>query len=125
MSGVFRSLSSGVRTKMTQLRSRTALARVHAVENFAEIEMEEMHRRVPKDTGDLDDSGYIGPVVLLPNGVIRITLGFNIFYAVYVHEDLEAFHPNGEAKFVESVLNESKKYFNERVVADMKKEMGL
>jgi hypothetical protein len=36
------------------------------------------------------------------NDIISILCGFNINYAVYVHEDLEAFHPNGgKAKFLE------------------------
>lgn len=31
----------------------------------------------------------------------RVVVGFTAQYAVYVHENLEAFHPVGQAKFLE------------------------
>jgi len=36
-------------------------------------------------------------------------------YAVPVHEHLDVVHPNGQAKFLESVLNESRSTMLERV----------
>ena len=36
-------------------------------------------------------------------------------YALYVHEDLEAFHATGEAKFIESVILESRPFMASRV----------
>lgn len=36
-------------------------------------------------------------------------------YAIYVHEDLTAFHHVGEAKFIESVINESRPFMAARV----------
>jgi len=36
-------------------------------------------------------------------------------YAIYVHEDLEAFHEVGQAKYIESVLLESRPYMAQRV----------
>lgn len=38
-------------------------------------------------------------------------------YALYVHEDLEAFHKTGQAKYIESVLLESRPYLAARVAA--------
>ena len=38
-------------------------------------------------------------------------------YAIYVHEDLGAFHPVGDAKFMESVLNESRPFLAKRIAA--------
>lgn len=32
---------------------------------------------------------------------IRLVVGYHAPYAIYVHEDLEAFHPVGQAKFLE------------------------
>lgn len=36
-------------------------------------------------------------------------------YAVYVHEDLDAFHATGQAKFIESVILESRPHMAARV----------
>lgn len=36
-------------------------------------------------------------------------------YALYVHEDLEAFHATGQAKFIESVILESRPFMASRV----------
>lgn len=36
-------------------------------------------------------------------------------YAIYVHEDLEAFHKVGQAKFLESVILESRPHMGARV----------
>lgn len=40
-------------------------------------------------------------------GEIGVELGYTANYAVYVHENLEAFHDDGEAKFLESVIIEN------------------
>ena len=37
-------------------------------------------------------------------------------YAVYVHEDLDALHASGQAKFIESVILESRAYMAQRVL---------
>lgn len=36
-------------------------------------------------------------------------------YALIVHEDLEAHHATGQAKYLESVINESTPYMAERI----------
>lgn len=33
-------------------------------------------------------------------------IGYSTPYAIYVHEDLEAYHPTGQAKFIERVVRE-------------------
>lgn len=35
---------------------------------------------------------------------LRLVVGYNASYAVHVHEDLQVFHPNGQAKFLEIPL---------------------
>jgi hypothetical protein len=98
-----------------------------AVYEFGQVEMKEMKRRVPVDTGTLKDSGFVEKPVR--DGMnVRLTLGFGgaaEAYAIYVHEDLEAVHRVGEAKFVESVLNESTPYFAVRVAQSLYRELGL
>jgi len=83
----------------------------------AQIEMTESKRRCPVATGALKGSG----TVFRPerNGrTVSVTLAYGGVaapYAIYVHEDLSAHHPNGEAKFLESVLLESAPFMASRV----------
>lgn len=79
----------------------------------AKIELAETRRRVPVDTGRLRDSGFVA--TFRRNTVTSVEIAYDTPYAVYVHEDLEAYHPNGQAKFVESVLKESAPYLGERL----------
>lgn len=72
----------------------------------AEIEMTESKSRVPVKTGALRASGHVHEPEILPHEIL-VRLGYDAPYAVIVHEDLEAHHVNGEAKFLESVLRES------------------
>lgn len=56
-----------------------------------------------------------------------LTFGDEIVdYAVYVHEDLEANHATGQAKFLQSVLEESAPYMDQRIARriDLKKVVG-
>jgi len=80
----------------------------------AKIELKEAQRRVPYDTGKLHDSGKVLPPIRTQNRIL-VPIIFDAPYAVYVHEDPDAFHPNGQWKFLESVLNESAPHMAERV----------
>jgi hypothetical protein len=80
----------------------------------AEIEMTESKRRCPVDTGRLRASGHVADPERHGRN-ISVELSYGTDYAVYVHENLEAHHPVGQAKFLESVLNESAPHMLERV----------
>ena len=59
---------------------------------------------VPVDQGPLRASGHVDDPVVKGDEV-TVTLGYGnsaVEYAVYVHEDLNAFHPTGEAKYLET-----------------------
>lgn len=59
--------------------------------------------------GSLRASGQVHPPER-HGGDISITLSFGneiVDYAVYVHEDLEAHHATGQAKYLEQPLNEA------------------
>lgn len=43
----------------------------------------------------------------------ELAVGFAAPYAVFVHENLVAFHPNGEAKFLERVIREEGRELSE------------
>jgi len=83
----------------------------------ARIETDEARRRTPVDTGTLEASGHVeGPVVRQGGVEVAIVFGGAASaYAIYVHENLEAFHPHGEAKFLERTLTESAPYLADRV----------
>src|SRR5260370_1010768 len=62
----------------------------------------------PVLTGNLRASGVVQEPVRTPDA-IELTLSFGdtaVDYAIYVHENLEARHPNGQAKFLEQPLVE-------------------
>ena len=81
------------------------------------VEQKESMRRTPVDTGALRASHTTTlPKIDGRNVQVSIEVGGPAApYALYVHEDLEADHPVGQAKFLESTLNESRPYFAARL----------
>lgn len=82
-----------------------------------QIEMTESKRRCPVDTGTLRASGFVAEPMRSGKN-ISVTLSYGgaaETYAIIVHEDLEANHRVGQAKFLESVLNESRSSMAERI----------
>jgi len=85
------------------------------------VEKPESMARTPVRYGDLRDSHTTrGPVIRMNKISAWIEVGEGLDYAVRVHEDLEAFHPVGQAKFLESTMNESAPYILRRVAARIK-----
>lgn len=88
----------------------------------AQIEMTESKKRVPVDRGVLRASGTVHEPER--NGKnISVTMSYGgaaIDYAVYVHENPDAFHKVGQWKYLESVLNESRPYMAGRIAARLK-----
>ena len=88
----------------------------------AQIEMTEAKRRTPVDTGRLRASGRVA-LPVREGRRISVTLSFGgaaAPYAIYVHENLEANHASppfggGQAKFLESTINESAPYMLARI----------
>lgn len=90
-----------------------------AMREEAEIEMTEAKKRTPVKTGALRASGtVVGPEHEGSDVVVRMHFGnASVDYAFKVHEDLESFHRNGQAKFLESVLLESRRFLADRIAA--------
>jgi hypothetical protein len=82
-----------------------------------QIELTEVKKRTPVDTGALRASERIeGPIREGRRIYIYIVAGGpSVEYAFAVHEDLEAFHKIGEAKYIERPLNESAPYMSDRI----------
>ena len=107
-----------------QLKHR--LTRIHdglgfemgiALYEEAKIDLTEAIKRTPEKTGELKRSGKLGEILIRAKTVaVDISFGGDTApYAVYVHEDFAAFHPKGQAKFLESVLLESAPFMAERL----------
>lgn len=84
-----------------------------------QIERGESMKRTPVKSGVLKGSHEVhDPVRSGQNISVEITVGGPaIDYAVPVHEDLEAFHHVGQAKFLESTIMESAPFMAQRVAA--------
>ena len=111
---------TGVAAMAAKIRSVEASFRDNvaaALYAEANIELTESKRRVPVDTGILRASGHVQEPVWSGKS-ISVTLAYGgdaEGYAVVVHEDLDAFHPHGSAKYLESVLKESQPHMKARV----------
>ncbi len=82
------------------------------------VELPEVYRRTPLDKGPLRESLRVDGPHIIPGRQIQGGIaagGPTAPYAIYVHEDLEADHPIGEAKFIESTLRESSPHLGRRV----------
>jgi hypothetical protein len=115
---------SEMKTKLLMLSRGSREAAIEGVDIFGNTEMNEMQARVPVKTGELKSSGYVDRPVVRGTHITQ-EMGFTAEHAMVVHEDLEAFHYNGEAKFMESVHNESEPYFATRVGNYVKRKLGL
>lgn len=91
-----------------------------ALYDEALLTLEESNTDVPVDTGNLRASGY----VKRPNRLGNVHIGYAAGYATYVHENLEAYHPVGKAKFLEDVIKKRRKGFMGRIRYSIKRKTG-
>lgn len=71
----------------------------------------------PLDTGALRNSGHVQLPVITPQQV-TVRMGFGgaaASYAIYVHENLTARHPVGQAKYLEVPVNRARKGLAKRI----------
>lgn len=83
--------------------------------------------RTPVEYGTLRDSGLVEHPKT-SGGTTSVTVGFGsaaAHYAIYVHEDLTAHHDVGQAKFLESAINEASAIFIEDVSARLARALGM
>ena len=79
----------------------------------------------PVLTGSLRASGQVASPEVRSEGA-RVTMGFGnsaVGYAVHVHENLQAHHPVGQAKFLEQPLNEARNGMDARLAAELRAEI--
>lgn len=78
--------------------------------------------RVPIDTSDLRNSGRVEMQKegrLTVAAVLYGGIGRTDEYAVVVHEDMDAYHPVGQAKFLESAMKDSQKAVTDKIITDL------
>jgi len=56
---------------------------------------------------------------------IFVVVSASMDYAFYVHEDLEAYHPHGQAKYIEQPLTESAPHMADRIAARIELNKAL
>ncbi len=111
-------LLTNVERIAADLRERIAGAMVAEAETI----MAEAKGLTPVDTGALRASGHVNPPDVTGDSV-TVTMGFGgpaIDYAIFVHENLEAHHPVGQAKYLEQPLMASAKDLPARIAARVK-----
>lgn len=103
--------------KLSNLVRNIPTEEAQALYAEAQIERTESMRRTPVDEGNLRASHVVQAPIQTPQDVsVTIAVGGPAApYAVHVHENLEANHPSGQAKFLESTLKESAPYMGQRV----------
>jgi len=104
---------------MAAITPRKVEAAVYQVGNQA---LTESKKRVPVDTGDLKRSGQIDEPVVSANQ-ISVRMGYGdtaVDYALIVHEDTTANHPNGQSHYLSSVIDELRPEFLSKVEARLK-----
>ena len=97
------------------------------------VTLELARSRTPVETGDLKKSGRLGDYTISGyESSIPIIFGEGLTsrnpngYAIYVHENLRAQHPNGgQAKFLESAVLERILDKSKRVAANIKLERAM
>lgn len=90
-------------------------------QELRDVEVPECQRIVPVLTGALHDTiRAIGPFFEGNRISAAITAGSDeVDYAEKVHEDLDAFHPHGQAKYIEEPFLEARPFLGARVAKRM------
>jgi hypothetical protein len=104
-------------------RAKEALGKQLYLE--AEGIMAQSKELVPVDTGALRSTGIVSPPVI-EGDLVSVELGYGgpaAPYAVIVHENLEAHHPHGMAKYLEVPFDAAKRGMLDRVAAGIREEV--
>lgn len=93
--------SSDFQNKLSMAILKETVNQDKILKDITQIIYDESNKLAPKDTGKMIENSEI---IKTPDGYDIV---YKEDYSVYVHEDLEARHPNGEAKFLEKAVNKS------------------
>ena len=98
-----------IQTALAQSGPEGVKIAARALRNEAQEAFAISQDEVPVDTGALKGSGRVRPdsgVFTRGNEVyVELTYGSTaVEYGIYVHENLEAYHPHGKAKYLEDPM---------------------
>jgi hypothetical protein len=110
--------AAAMKKKFERLKEKLPDEVGRALYEETQIEEKEVVRRTPKETGDLRSTVHIVGPIREGRTVYCLILagGPDAPYAFIVHEDLDAHHDVGQAKYIESVLMESRSFMGVRVM---------
>lgn len=111
-----------LRARTTELVSGLPSQIANALEAEAELIVTVAKQRTPVLTGALRASGHVKPAQV-SRGNVKVRMGFGgpaVNYAIYVHENLAAFHKNGQAKFLESAVMQALPGLSDRVATRLR-----
>jgi hypothetical protein len=91
---------------LSAARAAQLAAAIHATDVFAEHVIGDAQEITPVKFGTLQASGTTQPIKVEGESVTK-ELGFNTDYAAAVHENLEAHHDVGQAKFLTTSLQQN------------------
>ena len=109
--------TKNVKARLEKFRKSMILQAGRALVEEAQLEQKESMKRTPVLTGALRASHETSDFTLTKD-TIEVSIkvgGASAPYAVVVHEDLSAFHKVGQAKFLESTIQESAPHMAARV----------
>lgn len=94
------------------------------IEKAADFLLEKSKPLVPVDTGDLKDTGHVFISRTGSTSEFEAQVSYGTHYAIYVHEDLGAFHqPPTSAKFLEIPFRRWKKHMGNIVESELSKAL--
>jgi len=90
-----------------------------AVDNTAKIIVRDAKRITPVDTGELRNS--LTHETDVEAGTIEAVMGTDVDHSLIVHEDLNAMHTNGQAKFLEKATLKNIGTFKKQITSNFRK----
>ena len=114
--------ASRVSDNLRRLAAKFPQAAAIALNEIAETTVTDAKEHTPVQYGTLRASGHVSETATPDD--LSVTLAFGTSYAVFVHENLNAHHDVGEAKFLEHAVQRTAVSFPERMAAEMKSILG-
>lgn len=102
----------GVLAALKKAQSDMEKKKRKALNRIGVIVKADAQKMTPVDTANLRGSAYINA-----DGSEKVLIGYTAAYAPYVHENLDAYHKVGEAKFLEKAV----KMNQDRIVEELAK----
>jgi len=99
-----------------EIIDKVANAIAEALMDGAEEIAEESRAQVPKKSGALQENCKVEAL-----GKMNVTVGYDLPYAVVVHEDLQSRHESGKAKYLEDPFNQKA----ENIIEDVTENIVL